>query len=124
MSITKSLRVYDPAMCCSTGVCGPSVDTKLVELAGDLAFLKRNGVQIERFNLGHDPEAFAASAVVMAEMGPEAENLPIFVVGEELKSKGTYPTRTELARWFGIEAADRQVESLHQLKVVDGRKRT
>ncbi len=100
----KSLQVYDPAMCCSTGVCGPSVDPKLVKLAGDLAYLKSRQIQVERFNLGHQPEAFMANPLILQEMGTEAENLPIFVVDGEIKSKGTYPSRQELASWFGIEA--------------------
>jgi len=26
----KTIEIFDPAMCCSSGVCGPSVDPKLV----------------------------------------------------------------------------------------------
>jgi hypothetical protein len=29
------LDVFDPAMCCSTGVCGPEVDPQLVQFAAD-----------------------------------------------------------------------------------------
>ena len=100
----KTLKIYDPAMCCSTGVCGPSIDQKLVKLAADVAFLKSLGVTVERFNLGHQPEAFTASDLILAEMGAEAENLPIFVVDGEIKAKASYPLRAELAGWFGIEA--------------------
>ncbi len=98
-----TLRIYDPAMCCSTGVCGPSVDTKLVRLAADVAFLKSKGVSVERFNLGHQPEEFASSPLVLAEMGEEAENLPIFLVDGEVKAKSRYPDRNELAVWFGLD---------------------
>jgi hypothetical protein len=35
MSVT--IRVFDPAMCCSTGVCGPSIDPELTRFAGDVA---------------------------------------------------------------------------------------
>lgn len=27
----KKMVIFDPAMCCSTGVCGPSVDKTLLE---------------------------------------------------------------------------------------------
>ena len=100
----KALKIYDPAMCCSTGVCGPTVDQKLVKLAADVAFLKSRGVTVERFNLGHQPEAFTANPLVLSEMGAEAENLPIFVLDGEIKTKASYPSRTELAAWFGLEA--------------------
>lgn len=100
----KSLQIYDPAMCCSTGVCGPSVDPKLVKLAADVAFLKSKGVSVERFNLGHQPEAFTANHLVLSEMGAEAENLPLFIVDGKVMAKATYPGRAELASWLGIEA--------------------
>ncbi len=100
----KTLKIYDPAMCCSTGVCGPSVDQKLVNLAADVAFLKSHGVEVERFNLGHQPEAFTASPLIMSEMGTEAQHLPIFVLDGQIKAKGTYPGRDELAAWFGLVA--------------------
>lgn len=100
----KTLQIYDPAMCCSTGVCGPTVDQKLVRLAADVSYLKSQGIKVERFNLGHQPEAFAANPLVLSEMGSEAENLPIFVIEGVVKAKATYPDRQELAGWFGLDA--------------------
>ena len=60
MSVT--IRVFDPAMCCSTGVCGPSVDPELARFAADLDWLKKQGVTVERFNLSQQPAAFADDA--------------------------------------------------------------
>lgn len=37
---TVTLEVFYPPMCCSTGVCGPKVDTKLVQFSADLEWLK------------------------------------------------------------------------------------
>lgn len=102
--MNKTLQIFDPAMCCSTGVCGPSVDQKLVRLAADIGFLKSKGITVERFNLAHQPDAFTSNALVLAEMGQEAENLPLYLVDGEILAKGTYPTRSELASWFGLEA--------------------
>jgi hypothetical protein len=31
----KTLTVFDPAMCCSTGVCGSDVDQVLVDFSAD-----------------------------------------------------------------------------------------
>lgn len=100
----KTLQIFDPAMCCSTGVCGPSVDPKLVRLAADVAFLKSKGIEVERYNLAHQPDAFARNATVIAEMGDEAQHLPIFLVDGEMVAKGVYPDRAQLAAWFGLEA--------------------
>ena len=55
-----TVRVFDPPMCCSTGVCGPSVDPELARFTADLDWLKKQGVQVERFNLSQQPGAFAS----------------------------------------------------------------
>ena len=54
-----TIRVFDPAMCCSSGVCGPSVDPQLARFSADLDWLKAQGVSVERFNLAQQPAAFA-----------------------------------------------------------------
>lgn len=113
----KTLQIFDPAMCCSTGICGPSVDPKLVKLAADVAFLKSQGIEVERFNLDHQPDAFAANPLVLSEMGPEAENLPIFVIDGEVKTKATYPGRQEIAGWFGLSATTAPEKLRKELKL-------
>ena len=114
----KTLQIFDPAMCCSTGVCGPSVDQKLVRLAADVAYLKSQGIEVTRFNLGHQPDAFATNPLVLSEMGSEAENLPIFVIDGVVKAKATYPDRRELAGWFGLEATPSSGKPKTELKMV------
>ncbi len=59
-----TLQVFDPAMCCSSGVCGPSVDPILPRFAADLEWLKSKGVAVERYNLAQQTAAFTANAVV------------------------------------------------------------
>lgn len=99
------VQVFDPAMCCSTGVCGPSVDPRLVRFAADLDWLKGQGVSVERFNLSQEPRAFAENAAVKdaLEVAGEAA-LPLVQVDGEVKSRGVYPSRNELAGWAGIGA--------------------
>ena len=61
----KKLELYDPAMCCPTGICGVEVDPTLVQCNADLLWLAEQGVAVRRFNLAQDPQAFAANAVVI-----------------------------------------------------------
>jgi hypothetical protein len=98
------VRVFDPAMCCSTGICGPSVDPKLTRFAADLDWLKDQGVSVERFNLAQQPAAFAADAAVKAALEARGEDsLPLIAIDGAVKSSGTYPTREELAAWAGVQ---------------------
>ena len=47
-----TIQIFDPALCCSTGVCGVETDQALITFAADVDWAKQNGAQIERFNLG------------------------------------------------------------------------
>ncbi len=100
-----SVRVFDPAMCCSSGVCGPSVDPRLSRFAADLAWLKHQGIAVERFNLSQQPSAFADDDAVKSALETKGEaGLPLVKVNGEVKSSGTYPSRDELAAWAGVVA--------------------
>jgi hypothetical protein len=100
-----AFRVFDPAMCCSTGICGPSVDPQLVRFAADLDWLKSRGISVERFNLAQQPAAFAADAEVKAALETKGEaGLPLVKVNGEVKSSGGFPSREELSAWAGLAA--------------------
>ena len=99
-----SVKVFDPAMCCSTGVCGPSVDPDLVRFAADLDWLAAEGVSVERFNLSQQPDAFAAYPVVTQALKENGEQaLPLILVNERKVSEGRYPSRDQLADWVGLD---------------------
>lgn len=102
----KKLEVFDPALCCSTGVCGTEVDQALVDFSADVDWLKQSGGQIERFNLAQQPMAFAESAVVKGFLERSgAEGLPLILLDGEIAMAGRYPTRKELARFAGLSEA-------------------
>ena len=97
------IQVFDPPMCCSTGVCGPEVDPVLPRFAADLDWLASQGVEVQRFNLTQQPKAFSENTLVMKslkEVGNEV--LPLILADGEIASQGKYPTREELAKMAGI----------------------
>jgi hypothetical protein len=90
-------------MCCSTGVCGPSVDPVLPRFAADLEWLRTQGVQIERFNLAQNPEAITRNDAVMKLVAVSpTTGLPAVLVDGRLVHHGSYPVRAELAAWAGV----------------------
>jgi len=107
----KKLEVFDPAMCCSTGVCGVDVDPVLVQFAADLKWVEEQGVSVQRYNLGQEPQAFAAKPDVIKEMEASMDRLPILAVDGHIVSTGMYPTRQQLAQKLGISAAAISVQS-------------
>jgi len=97
------LEVFDPPMCCSSGVCGPKVDKKLVEFGASLAWLREQGVETRRYNPTHDPVAFVANAKVVDILnGQGTDALPLIVVDGKVVRQGSYPDRDELAVLAGL----------------------
>ncbi|MEI8389927.1 MAG: arsenite efflux transporter metallochaperone ArsD [bacterium] len=98
------LQVFDPPMCCTSGVCGTNVDTRLVKFAGDLEWLKKEEIEVERYGLSFEPAAFANNDVVKKALETEGnECLPLIIVNNEIVYKGEYPNRAKLAKICGIE---------------------
>lgn len=99
----KTVRVYDPPLCCSTGVCGANVDSELVRFAADVRWLESQGVLVERFNLARQPDVFVQDPAILALLNAEdTACLPVVLVGGAVLSKGAYPSRHELAASVGL----------------------
>lgn len=101
---SKTLKVYDPAMCCPTGICGTNIDSALVEFAGAVKTAAKHGVAVERFNLAQQPQAFAQDERVkkdLAEIGHT--KLPFIYIDDELKWSGRYPTPKELFSFLEMD---------------------
>lgn len=97
------IEVYDPPMCCSSGVCGPNVDQALPRFASDLEWLRSRGVTIARYNLAKTPEAFTENEIVKAALHDDEGNcLPLILVDGRIASRGTYLERSTLASLCGV----------------------
>jgi hypothetical protein len=103
------IEIYDPAMCCSTGVCGPSVDPELVRIQETLRQLQKQApeVQVQRYGLSSEPQAFVTNTAVaelLKSEGPEC--LPLIFLDGMLVSKGSYPSNEQIqgaAKLAGFE---------------------
>jgi hypothetical protein len=108
----KTIQVYDPPMCCATGICGTNVDPDLVNFAAMLSQLREHGVQIERYNLAQQPMAFVQNPAVKAIMEKEgAESFPLIFLNGEIHFKGRYPTKSERPAWFRAAVGLQEVAS-------------
>lgn len=113
------LEVFDPPQCCSTGVCGPTVDPKLVSFAADLHWLANQRVAVERHNLAQEPQAFATNPIVkdaLTQSGNEC--LPLILMNGAIVSQGQYPSRVELARFVGVDPDTVQQPAVMKLPVI------
>lgn len=101
----KDMKIYEPAMCCSTGLCGVSVDPELLRVSTVLNTLKQNGIEVQRFNLSNAPKAFVSNKAVnefLMKNGPD--KLPVTLVDGCIVLSGRYPTNAEFTKLLGISA--------------------
>lgn len=115
------IDVFDPPMCCSSGVCGPSVDPLLAAFAADVDWLTTQGVTVVRHNLSQDPQPFVSNALVLDLMKREGNDcLPIVLVNGEELGHGAYPRREELARAAGLAAGASPAKKRIRLSAAGG----
>ena len=98
------VEIYDPAMCCSSGMCGPSIDPALVKINESALALQKQGVEVLRFNLAQQPKQFMANKTIadlLHKNGKKA--LPVTLVNGEVFKTGEYPPYEDLCKKLGIE---------------------
>lgn len=99
----KKLEIYDPAMCCSTGVCGPSIDPNLLRMSSVLNIIKKNDIIVERYNLSQDPQPYLKNKEVNNLMTTQGvQILPITIVNSTIMKTSEYPSNEELSEWLEI----------------------
>ncbi len=99
----KNMVIFESAMCCSTGVCGPSVDKKLLRISTVLDNLNKNGVMVERYNLSNNPRIFVDNKTINELLEKEgADVLPVTMLDGEVVKKKDYPTNQEFCELLEV----------------------
>jgi hypothetical protein len=102
------LEIYEPALCCSTGVCGPEPDKQLIALQNNINLLKKAGVEVQRYAINQAPLAFTKNEkvkVFIKENGPG--KLPLSLLDGEILAAGEYPS---------LDLLKEKIPALQQLK--------
>ncbi len=98
------IEIYDPAMCCSSGLCGPALDPVLVKVNDAIIALKKQNVEVERFNLSQQTKSFLENKTVADLLHKNGKKvLPITFVNGKVFKTGEYPSYEELCAALGIE---------------------
>jgi hypothetical protein len=106
----KNIEIFDPAMCCSTGVCGPGIDPELMRIATLINGLSKKGIIVKRHNLSSNPQDFVSSKAVSDLLAKEgAQVLPITLLDGEVVKTKAYPTNEEFSGWLDIRIATKTV---------------
>ncbi|CAN5166471.1 arsenite efflux transporter metallochaperone ArsD [soil metagenome] len=102
-----AIRIYEPALCCDTGVCGADVDQSLVDVTATVRSLQDLGADIQRHNLASDPASFTTDETVRAFMHVVgSQGLPLTVVDGVTVATGAYPTKEQLLAFAGLDTTN------------------
>lgn len=115
----KTMSIYEPAMCCETGICGIGVDPELLRISTVLNNLQKNGITAVRFNLSSAPQAFINNTDInKLIMGDGVESLPATMIDGKIVKTKVYPTNEEIAAWLEVPAS--YLEATEAKKADDG----
>jgi len=106
-----NIDIYDPALCCNSGVCGAEADGALITFAADLEWLRQQDIAANRYNLSQQPMAFVEQTAVNDFLTTHGEQgLPVILLDGEIALTGRYPSRSELAVWFKLTCAQEEAQ--------------
>lgn len=99
----KKMKIFEPAMCCSTGICGVSVDPELLRISTVLNTLEKKGIKVERYSLSSSPQEFITNQVVNNFINTKGvDELPIAILDGEIIITGRYPTNEEFIQCLDL----------------------
>lgn len=99
----KRMKIYEPAMCCPTGICGVGVDPELLRVSTVIETLKKNGTIVERFNLNSAPAEFIRDKTINVYINEKGtDGLPVVMVDGAIVIAGRYPTNEEFTKFLNI----------------------
>ncbi len=118
--LMSKIEVFEPALCCNTGICGPDVDQALVNFSADLDWLRSQGGDITRFNMAAEPLSFAGNDTVRRFLEVAgSQGLPLVLVDGVTALTGRYPTRDEIGTWAGVTTASPAPRGVALLEISD-----
>jgi hypothetical protein len=99
----KKMIIFEPAMCCSTGICGPGVDPDLLRVSTVINNINKKAVIIERYNLTNNPQIFVDNSIINKLLNSDGvEILPVTIVDSKIVKTKTYPTNEEFCKLLDI----------------------
>ena len=98
------IEIFDPPMCCPSGMCGPVIDSALLDVNEAILKVKKqsNGqVQIERYLLSQQATKFIQNSEVLELLQTQGTAaLPVTAVNGKVVKQKAYPTYADLQSYI------------------------
>lgn len=94
------IEIFDPPLCCPSGLCGPDIDPALLDINEAILKIKKEfdgRVTIERYLLSQQGQKFMQEPEVMKRLKANGVTmLPITLVDGKIVKEKEYPGYDEL----------------------------
>lgn len=101
--MSKKIEIFEPGMCCPTGLCGPGINPEIMRISTVVNTLEKNNVGIKRYNLTSNTNEFISNKIINDIIKEKGESiLPVTIVNGEIKKTNDYPTNAEFTEWTGV----------------------
>lgn len=108
------IKIYEPPLCCSTGVCGPEPDKQLIELQNLINVLSKKGWEVKRFAINQQPLEFTKNDIIKNIIKDNGiDVLPITLVDDKVVKTGSYPSFDD----FKEISSDLDLNSLDEILI-------
>jgi hypothetical protein len=101
------IEIFDPPMCCPTGLCGPNIDPALLDVNEAILKLQKeydSKLKIERYLLSQQGPKFMQNKDVLELLKKYGvEVLPVTVVNGKVVKQKSYPTYDEMKSYADVE---------------------
>lgn len=99
-----TIEIFDPPMCCPTGLCGPTLDPVLLDVYEAILKIKAEydgQAVVERYVLGQQPAKFMQQPEIIRRLKAQGVAiLPVTVVDGVVVKEKVYPSYAELKQWI------------------------
>jgi hypothetical protein len=93
------VEIFDPPMCCPTGLCGPTLDQTLLDVNEMILSLQKEGYRVERYQMTSHPQMFLGNPEVMRLVREkQIAALPIVLVRGKVIAEGSYPKLADIQK--------------------------
>jgi hypothetical protein len=95
------IEIFEPALCCASGICGPEPDKALIELQNVVQTLTAAGIDVKRYAINQAAIAFVSNPVVKQFIRTEGtDKLPLTLIDGQIIKKKSYPSLEELSAYI------------------------
>lgn len=100
------IEIFDPPMCCPSGLCGPDIDPALLDINEAILKVKKEfdgRVKVERYLLSQQGPKFMQQPEVIKRLQTNGvEILPLTLVDGKVVKEKSYPTFDEIKDYIGV----------------------